>query len=156
MDISITQYPDITPYDLLPIGENSTIEDENFDITLNDNTYNITDIYGERTIDIAKWVFENNTTPNPDIHGARQELEQIANKYSDFIESGVDHPSFNDTHWVAWFTLTTTKAQTLTIEDLNHMGIFDALDKAVSHIARNTTIQPRYEEILERRPYNSQ
>lgn len=36
------------------------------------------------------------------------------------------------------------------------MGIFDALDKAVAHIAHNTIIQPRYEEILEKRPYNSQ
>lgn len=149
MNITITQYPNITPHDLLPVGENSTIEDENFDIIIDDNTYNITDIYDERTIDITKWVFENNTKPHPDIHAARQELEQITNKHSDFIESGADHPSINDTHWVVWFTLTTAKAQTLAIEDLAHMGIFDALDAATSHIAQNTTIQPRHEEILE-------
>lgn len=149
MDISITQYPDIMPHDLLPVGENSTIEDENFDIVINNNIYNVTDIYDERTIDIAKWVFKNNTNPHPNIHAARQEIEQITNKHSDFIEAGVDHPSFNNTHWVAWFTLTTAKAQTLTIEDLAHMGIFDALDKAVEHIAQNTNIQPRHEEILE-------
>lgn len=148
MTFSNTPYINLSDNDLFPVGKNNTTEDENFDIVVDNALYNITDIYEEPTVDIARWVFEDNLKKDPSIKDAESELNRVANNY-DFIDGFVENPAFDNTSWSLWFTLDESSAENLTIGNLKEMGVFEALNKATVYLAENPFNQPNVDTITE-------
>lgn len=148
MTFSNTPYINLSDNDFLPVGKNNTTEKENFDIVIDNTLYNITDIYDEPTIDIARWVFEDNLRKDPSIKDAESELNHVANNYA-FIDGFVENPAFDSTSWSLWFTLDESSAEDLTIGDLKKMDIFEALNRATDYLAKNPFNQPNVDTIME-------
>lgn len=148
MTFSNTPYINLSDNDFLPVGKNNTTEDENFDIVVDNTLYNITDIYNEPTVDIARWVFKDNLRQDSSIKDTESELNYVANNY-DFIDGFVENPAFDNTSWSPWFTLDESSAEDLTIGNLKEMGVFEALNRATGYLAKNSFNQPNVDTIMD-------
>lgn len=143
MDKEYTVY-ELTDNDYLPFGPEhidfpSVVVDGILYNCLNDN---------EIEPFIARWVLPDNVKTDADNSAAREILEPITELTNGKLNGTVDsnYPAYK-MHHIAFHFNDKTAYETRTVGELKKLGVFDALNEAITHIAKDPTKTVTEEEV---------